>query len=84
MVDTLPPFFPHRRNRDGSFDSICLKYLVTIANERTNKRSNCLVAPETKTKESQTVDAVWLFLKCSSLCFTGCRRSVRRWRGRVR
>ena len=35
MVLTLPPFFPHRRNRDGSFDSICLKCLLTIANART-------------------------------------------------
>jgi hypothetical protein len=34
MVLTLPPFFPHRRNRDGSFDSICLKCLLTIANAR--------------------------------------------------
>ena len=34
MVLTLPPFFPHRRNKDGSFDSICLKCLLTIANER--------------------------------------------------
>jgi len=34
MVLTVPPFFPHRRNRDGSFDSICLKCLLTIANER--------------------------------------------------
>jgi hypothetical protein len=34
MVLTLPPFFPHRRNRDGSFDSICLKCLLT-ANART-------------------------------------------------
>ncbi len=32
MVLTLPPFFPHTRNRDGSFDSICLKCLHTIAN----------------------------------------------------
>ena len=35
MILTLPPFFPHRRNRDGSFDSICLKSLLTIANART-------------------------------------------------
>jgi hypothetical protein len=35
MVLTLPPFFPHRRNRDSSFDSICLKCLLTIANART-------------------------------------------------
>ena len=34
MVFTLPPFFPHRRNRDGSFDFICLKCLLTIANAR--------------------------------------------------
>jgi hypothetical protein len=34
MVFTLPPFFPHRRNPDGSFDSICLKCLLTIANAR--------------------------------------------------
>jgi hypothetical protein len=33
-VLTLPPFFPHRRKRDGSFDSICLKCLLTIANAR--------------------------------------------------
>jgi hypothetical protein len=35
MVLTLPTFFPHRRNRDGSFDSICLKCLLTIASSRT-------------------------------------------------
>ena len=34
MVLTLPPFFPHRRNRDGSIDSICLKCLLTIATVR--------------------------------------------------
>ena len=35
MVLTLPPFFPHRRKADGSFDSICLKCLLTIASART-------------------------------------------------
>jgi hypothetical protein len=35
MVLTLPTFFPHRRNPNGSFDSICLKCLLTIANART-------------------------------------------------
>jgi len=35
MVVPLPPSFPHRRNRDGSFDSICLKCLLTIATART-------------------------------------------------
>jgi len=34
MAVTLPPIFPHRRNRDGSFDAICLKCLLTIANVR--------------------------------------------------
>jgi len=71
MVLTIPPFFPHRRNRDGSFDSICLKCLVTIANEESIKRSNCLLAGESKTKESQTVVAVWLLLKCYSVSLAG-------------
>jgi hypothetical protein len=35
MVLRLPPYFPHRRNADGSFDSICLKCLLTIANAPT-------------------------------------------------
>jgi hypothetical protein len=26
-----PPFFPHRKNKDGSFDSICLECLATFA-----------------------------------------------------
>lgn len=30
-----PVFYPHRRNRDGSFDSICLKCLVRIAHAET-------------------------------------------------
>ena len=34
MVLPLPPLFPHRRNTDGSFDSICLKCLLTVANAR--------------------------------------------------
>jgi hypothetical protein len=34
MVLTLPTFFPHRRNKDGSFDSICLKCLLTVASTR--------------------------------------------------
>ena len=35
MVLPLPPSFPHRRNGDSSFDSICLKCLLTIATART-------------------------------------------------
>jgi hypothetical protein len=34
MVLPFPPSFPHRRNTDGSFDSICLKCLLTVANAR--------------------------------------------------
>src|ERR1700730_1329401 len=34
MVLPLPPLFPHRQNTDGSFDSICLKCLLTVANAR--------------------------------------------------
>ena len=32
-----PPFFPHRRNKDESFDSICLKCFATVA--RANSES---------------------------------------------
>jgi hypothetical protein len=28
------PFYPHRQNRDGSFDSICLRCFATVANAR--------------------------------------------------
>ena len=34
MLGELIVFFPHRRNKDGSFDSICLSCLATVA--RTN------------------------------------------------
>jgi hypothetical protein len=34
MASTLRTF-PHRLNRDGSFDSICLKCFATIANKVT-------------------------------------------------
>jgi hypothetical protein len=34
MALTFPAFYPHRHNRDHSFDSICLKCLLTIANSR--------------------------------------------------
>jgi hypothetical protein len=33
MFPTLPAF-PHRINRDGSFDSICVKCLLTVASAR--------------------------------------------------
>jgi hypothetical protein len=35
VLTLLPPFFPHRRNPNGSFDSICLECSLTIANART-------------------------------------------------
>jgi len=31
MANNLDLFYPHRRNRDGSFDSICLICLATVA-----------------------------------------------------
>jgi hypothetical protein len=31
MGNKLDVFYPHRRNRDGSFDSICLICLATVA-----------------------------------------------------
>jgi hypothetical protein len=34
MVEARTPFYPHRQNRDGSFDSICLKCLATVARAR--------------------------------------------------
>jgi hypothetical protein len=32
MTHRPEPFFPHRQNRDGSFDSICLQCFATVAN----------------------------------------------------
>jgi hypothetical protein len=31
------PFFPHRRNKDGTFDSICLKCFATVASHMTEE-----------------------------------------------
>jgi hypothetical protein len=31
MADRTDVFYPHRRNRNGSFDSICLTCLATVA-----------------------------------------------------
>jgi hypothetical protein len=49
MVITLPPF-PHRQNRDGSFDSICSTCLLTVTNARmeaelTNREMNHVCDP---------------------------------------
>ena len=35
MMYQTAPFFPHRRNKDGSLDSICLKCFATIGSQRT-------------------------------------------------
>ncbi len=32
MANTRIPFFPHRLNRDGTYDSICLKCNAVVAN----------------------------------------------------
>jgi hypothetical protein len=31
MAEKLIAFYPHRRNKDGSYDSICLNCLLTVA-----------------------------------------------------
>ena len=36
-ADFQIPFFPHRLNRDGSYDSICLQCLATVANAKTSE-----------------------------------------------
>jgi len=37
MAFQTAAYFPHRRNRDGSFDSICLKCFATVASHKTEK-----------------------------------------------
>ena len=37
MAFQTAPFFPHRRNKDGSFDSICLKCFATVASHKTEE-----------------------------------------------
>jgi len=34
MATRTITFYPHRQNRDGSFDSVCLKCFATIANAK--------------------------------------------------
>jgi hypothetical protein len=35
MTYQTAPFFPHRRNLDGSYSSICLKCFATVAADKT-------------------------------------------------
>jgi hypothetical protein len=37
MTSQTAPFFPHRRNKDGSFNSICLECLATVASHMTEE-----------------------------------------------
>jgi hypothetical protein len=37
MALQIAAFFPHRRNKDGSFDSICLKCFATVASHKTEE-----------------------------------------------
>jgi hypothetical protein len=37
MTSQTVPFFPHRRNKDGSFNSICLEGLATVASHMTEE-----------------------------------------------
>jgi len=43
MADKLISFRPHRKNRDGSYDSICLRCFATIA---TARREEDLIGPD--------------------------------------
>jgi hypothetical protein len=36
MSFQLPAFYPHRRNKNGSYDSICLKCFATVAANKTD------------------------------------------------
>jgi len=40
MTFQAAPFFPHRRNKDGSFNSICLKCFATVASRMTEEELN--------------------------------------------
>lgn len=35
MLSQTAPYFQHRWNSDGSYDTICLKCFITVANVRT-------------------------------------------------
>lgn len=37
MTFQTAPFFPHRHNKDGTFDSICLKCFATVASHMTQE-----------------------------------------------
>lgn len=37
MTYRSAPFFPHRRNPDGTFNSICLCCLETVASHKTDE-----------------------------------------------
>jgi hypothetical protein len=37
MADILTAYFPHRHNRDGSYDSICLTCFATVVSARTTR-----------------------------------------------
>jgi hypothetical protein len=45
MADKLIVYFPHRPNKDGSFDSICLTCFATITTRQTEYE---LLEPEGK------------------------------------
>jgi hypothetical protein len=37
MPFELPTYYPHRRNKDGSFTSVCLKCFQNVAEYRTEE-----------------------------------------------
>jgi hypothetical protein len=45
MADTLIAFYPHRKNHDGTYDSICLTCFATVASARHEEE---LIGPDGK------------------------------------
>ncbi len=64
MAYKTAPFFPHRRNKDGSFTSICLNCFGTVASHKTeeelqeeDKRHVCVSSASLQTRESSIFDS---------------------------
>jgi hypothetical protein len=62
MFSQLADFYPHRRNSDGSFDSICLNCFATLANATTesdlleyDQRHICLPATDSQRASARRV-----------------------------
>jgi len=58
------PFFPHRRNKDGTFNSNCLEYFATVASNMTevelvhqDKNHVCAKIDALETRQSRIFDS---------------------------